>query len=223
MSTLGAEVGRLIDIASEERLRVLSIEIPSGELRSGMFGPKEGDDVVIDLVGLSRNNFQAPGSMCTVVFSRGARTYAFTASVKRIDASGDRPDWARLRVGMPHELHQSERRAHVRVPVHEGLGLEVRLGRERGPSRPALPRDLSLGGVLVNLGGEDLLGVGDAVSVELRLAGRTAVLAGTIRRADPPLYGVAFLGDGLGESADARTLRSILNLLELDWRSRRAP
>jgi hypothetical protein len=222
MSVFGNGAKELIRASVQEGLRVLSIDIPTGEIRSGMMRGLDGELLLIDLVGFSSRNPLMAGKLLTIVFNRGARTYAFATAVRAIDTTDTRPDWAHLRVELPQEIHASDRRAHVRVPIEDPSLVQVRVGRGARRLAAAELRDLSVGGLMLSLrdDGLGLLGVGDALQVELSMQNKATSQEAVIRRAEPPLYGLSFTEDPLADSANARALRSIINLLELDWRTR---
>ncbi|MEZ6125163.1 MAG: hypothetical protein R3C49_18605 [Planctomycetaceae bacterium] len=112
-------------------------------------------------------------------------------------------------------------RRAFRVPVTEGaLDVWVMAGSDRVSLRPL---HISLVGIGLAVTGDVPFIVGDAVAVEMKSSGKSAVITGIVRRREETELGIEF-NDCYrdGNLAPPEALRQIIAPLEMQWlRARR--
>jgi hypothetical protein len=190
----------------------------------GRFVELTSESISIEIV---TSPFETPGasSQCTVIYSAGGRTNIFVSPVLEFQQGPDH--LPRLVLSIPDRIVVGEARNSFRIPLHPQTDLHVRIRSESGTWHPR-PKDVSLGGILVDFSEETEpdLPENTPVTVELGLQNQTAELEGFVGRCQGTLYAVYFaealreLRSGWAEVPSV--LRSIVDGLEREWLARKS-
>lgn len=117
-----------------------------------------------------------------------------------------------------------DRRRAFRVPVWTESQLTAAIEYEGATYNDVDPVDISLAGVLIDLGDSDApdLSMDDSLSVTLRLGDIKTTLSGVVRRCDGRRYGIVFPASLHRQQVNPPLqLRLIVNQLESQWLSKR--
>lgn len=222
----GREIRELVESCCARQHAVLVTATNSGRSYPATFARFTSGTVSFDAVVPGRRMPLRERTLCVVSFGDGRRAHGFLTNVLAIASHG--PGKAQVMVELPDRMTAMESRLSFRVPVAARSGLALRL---QDPSLGEIASDavdVSLIGAGVRLPpGSAPLEIGQAVRVQLALAGDEVELQAEVRRrvTDPrgSLYGVMYPNAVTADEVKAPgKLTSIVGRLERLWLQRRS-
>lgn len=216
-TTDAAEIARLVKDWCDRRVRAEVMCGASGTVLFACFGATAEGAVRLDVVGGDPCP-TLPLSLCIVTLHMGTVARVFFASLLGCEGTASkRSVWLQ----MPRAVAGADGRFTFRVPIFDDSGLETSLALGKGSWLGVKALDLSLTGVRVELpvGCPVVLNPDVLSRLKLEHAVGSVELEASVRRAEPPVYGLMFsdLVRPGGEIVASNQLASIVNALEHAW------
>lgn len=182
----------------------------------GRFSSVDEESLIIDFPERPTGLPFGPPALCVVSFLVAEGSCLFTSHIKRNLGTPDGVG-GRLYIAVPNAIRRAESRLAFRVPVGPDIDLGLRVATTRGTVLPGRVADISLCGVLAELGELEATGLSydERVQVNLSMMGHDVQLRGAIRRVEPPRYGIYFLDAVMeGRLQPPRALQWIVGQLD---------
>jgi len=175
-----------------------------------------GDLLVLDLLGDTKGQPRFLTS-CVVSYYVGSCSTVFITRVESFILGVDEQP-SKLTVKMPGAITLAETRQSVRVPVVEGVDLDV-VARQQDKTWRPRPLDISLSGIRLEFADDPGLAIGARLLVELALEEQRASLQAEVRRrVGTTILGLFFPGVWEGDELNPpQRYANIVTRIERHW------